>query len=82
MEDCVKWILEDFPSSVSFSFPKKLLAVIVLALENKTSNYSVTKIRCSTVFLQLIVPFFFFLDCTAKMKKKFLARTFWDNFTK
>lgn len=48
VEDCVKWLLEGFPSSVSFSFPRKSLAVMVLALENKTSNYSRTKIRCSS----------------------------------
>lgn len=62
MEDCVKWLLEleCFPYSVSFSFPRKSLVVMVLALEFKISNYSGTKIGCSSVFLQFVSFFFFF----------------------
>lgn len=38
-----KCLIEAFPSSMSFSFPRKSLAVTVLALENKTYYSSGTK---------------------------------------
>lgn len=40
MDNC---FLEAFSSSMRFSFPRKLLAVVVLALENKTYYSSGTK---------------------------------------
>lgn len=85
MEDYVKWLLEleGFPSSLSFSSPKKSLVVMILALEYKTSNSSGTKIGCSSVFLGFIVFFFFFpLDCIVTTTEKISFRTFWENFSK
>lgn len=43
VEEWIKWFPEGYPSSMSFSFPRKSLALKVLALDNKISNYSRTK---------------------------------------
>lgn len=68
-----KRLLEAFPSSMSFSFPRKSLAVIVLALENKTYYSSGTKNKVQNCICTIACVYFFFLACVATMRKKILS---------